>query len=50
MPIQLHRAAQYFDDTDKAFDSVHLYDLPRYNRILPFITWKPLEPLRPLAV
>jgi hypothetical protein len=45
-----HRAAQYFDDADKVFDCVHLHDLPRNNRILPFITWKPLAPLRPFAV
>ena len=48
--LRNHRAAQYFDDADKVFDCVHLYDLPRYNRILPFITWKPLAPLRPFAV
>jgi hypothetical protein len=44
-----HRAAQYFDPADKVFDCAHLHDLPRYNRILPFITWKPLAPLRPFA-
>jgi hypothetical protein len=45
-----HRAAQYFDAADKVFDCVHLRDLPRNNRILPFVTWKPLVPLRPLVV
>lgn len=44
-----HRAAQYFDEADKVFDCAHLYDLPRHNRILPFIAWKPLAPLRPFA-
>jgi hypothetical protein len=47
--LRNHRASQYFDDADKVFDCVHLYGLPRYNRILPFITWKPLAPLRPFA-
>jgi hypothetical protein len=41
--------AQYFDEADKVFDCARLHDLPRHNRILPFITWKPLAPLRPLA-
>jgi hypothetical protein len=44
-----HRAEQYFDDADSVFDGLHLRDLPRYNKILPFITWKPLPPLRPFA-
>lgn len=48
--LSSHRASQYFDDVDKVFDGAHLRDLPRYNRILPFITWKPLAPLRPLAI
>ena len=45
-----HRAAQNFDVTDKVFDCAHLRDLPRYNWVLPFVTWKPLTPLRPLMV
>jgi hypothetical protein len=44
-----HRAAQDFDKQDQVFDCTHLGDLPRNNRILPFITWKPLKPLRPLT-
>ena len=48
--VMNHRAADHFDEADKVFDCTHLYDLPRYNRILPFITWKPLAPLRPRAV
>jgi hypothetical protein len=47
--ITNHRAAQCFDQADRVFDCAHLFNLPRYNRILPFITWKPLAPLRPLA-
>ena len=45
-----HRAAQNFDDADEVFDCAHLRDLPRYNRILPFVTWKRLTPLRPLML
>jgi hypothetical protein len=45
-----HRAARYFDAADKVFDCAHLRDLPRNNRILPFVTWKPLAPLRPLMI
>ena len=45
-----HRAAQYFDNGDEVFDCAHLRDLPRYNRILPFVMWKPLKPLRPRVV
>jgi hypothetical protein len=44
-----HRASQDFESADKVFDCAHLHDLPRYNRILPFVTWKALAPLRPLA-
>ncbi len=45
-----HRAAQEFEKQDKVFDCAHLYDLPRSNRIIAFITWKPLTPLRPLVI
>jgi len=45
-----HRAAQYFDDADEVFDCAHLRDLARNNRILTFMTWKPLAPLRPLEI
>lgn len=45
-----HRATQYFDEADEVFDCAHLRDLPRNNRILPFVTWKPIAPLRPLVV
>ena len=48
--VRNHRAAQYFDDADKVFDCAQLHDMPRHNRILPFVTWKPLAPLRPFAV
>lgn len=48
--LSSHHAAQYFNDTDKVFDCARLRDLPHYNRILPFMTWKPLVPLRPLAI
>ena len=44
-----HRAAQDFEAADKVFDCAHLYDLPRNNRIMPFVTWKPIAPLRPLV-
>ena len=47
--ISNHRAAQEFDAADKVFDCLHLRDLPRNNRVLPFATWKPLAPLRPLS-
>ena len=47
--ISTHRADQDFDAADKVFDCLHLRDLPRNNRVLPFVTWKPLAPLRPLA-
>jgi len=43
-----HRAAQEFEKEDKVFDCAHLYDLPRTNRILPFVTWKPITPQRPM--
>jgi hypothetical protein len=45
-----HRAAQDFEGADEVFDCVHLDELPRYNRILPFITWKPVALMRPVAV
>jgi len=45
-----HRAAQNFAKEDQVFDCAHLHDLPRRNRILPFITWKPITPLRPFIV
>jgi hypothetical protein len=48
--VRSQHAAQYFDRADKVFDCAHLYDLSRYNRILPFMTWKPVAPLRPVAV
>ena len=47
--ISTHRANQDFDVADKVFDCLHLGDLPRNNRVLPFVTWKPFAPLRPLA-
>jgi hypothetical protein len=48
--VRNHRAAQYFNHADEVFECAHLDDLPRYNRILPFIAWKPLAPLRPFTV
>jgi hypothetical protein len=45
-----HRAAQNFDKENKVFDCTHLCDLPRNNRIRPFITWNPMTPLRPLTL
>jgi len=45
-----HRAAQCFDNVDEVFDCAHLQDLSRSNRIMPFIAWRPLVSLRPLAI
>jgi hypothetical protein len=45
-----HRASQYFEKGDRVFDCAHLHDFSRKNRILPFISWKPIDPLRPRTV
>lgn len=45
-----HRAAQNFNKEDKVFDCTHLYDLPRNNRIRPYVTWNPMTPLRPFTI
>jgi len=42
-----HRASQNFENGDRVYDCVHLDDFSRNNRVLPFICWKPIEPLRP---
>jgi hypothetical protein len=45
-----HRASQIFENGDRVYDCVHLQDFSRKNRILPFITWKPIDPIRPKMV
>ncbi len=45
-----HRASQNFDKGDQVHDCAHLDDFSRKNWILPFICWKPIEPLRPRIV
>lgn len=42
-----HRASQNFDKGDKVYDCAHLQDFSRNNRLLPFISWKPIDPIRP---
>ena len=48
--IMNHRASQNFEKEDRVFDCVHLHDFSRTNRLLPFISWKPIDPLRPRIV
>ena len=38
-----HRASQNFEKEDRVYDCAHLHDFSRKNRILPFISWKPIE-------
>jgi len=45
-----HRASQNFEKEDRVYDCVHLHDFSRKNRILPFISWKSIEPVRPRIV
>jgi hypothetical protein len=45
-----HRASQNFEKGDRVFDCAHLHDFSRKNRILPFISWKPIDPIRPRIV
>jgi len=45
--IMNHRASQNFQKEDRVFDCAHLHDFFRRNRVLPFISWKPIDPLRP---
>ena len=45
-----HRASQNFEKEDRVYDCAHLNDFSRKNRILPFISWKPIEPVRPRIV
>ena len=42
-----HRASQNFEKEDRVYDCAHLHDFSRKNRILPFISWKPIDPMRP---
>ncbi len=32
------------------YDCAHLHEFSRKNRILPFISWKPIDPMRPRIV
>ncbi|MBW2368052.1 MAG: hypothetical protein JRH15_09215 [Deltaproteobacteria bacterium] len=45
-----HRDSQNFEKEDRVFDCAHLHDFSRKNRVLPFISWKPVDPLRPRIV
>ncbi len=45
-----HRASQNFEKADRVYDCAHLRDFSRKNRILSFISWKPIVPLRPRLV
>jgi hypothetical protein len=45
-----HRASQNFEKGDRVYDCAHLDDFSRKNRILPFISWKPIDPIRPRMV
>ena len=45
-----HRASQNFENRDRVYDCAHLHDFSRKNRVLPFISWKPIDPLRPRMV
>jgi hypothetical protein len=45
-----HRASQNFEKEDRVFDCAHLDDFSRKNRILPFISWKLIDPIRPRIV
>jgi hypothetical protein len=45
-----HRASQNFEKEDRVFDCAHLHDFSRKNRILPFISWKSIDPIRPRIV
>ena len=45
-----HRASQNFEKADRVYDCAHLDDFIRKNRVLPFISWKPIEPVRPRIV
>jgi hypothetical protein len=45
-----HRACQHFHKVDDVFDVMHYDDLGRLKRrVTPFITWKPLPVLQPVA-
>jgi hypothetical protein len=41
-----HRASQNFEKADRVYDCAHLHDFGRKNRILPFVSWKSIAPLR----
>ena len=45
-----HRASQNFEKGDRVCDCAHLHDFSRKNRILPFISWKSIDPIRPRIV
>ena len=45
-----HRASQNFEKGDRVYDCAHLQEFSRKNRILPFISWKPIDPIRPRMV
>ena len=45
-----HRASQNFEKGDIVYDCAHLHDFSRKNRILPFISWKSIDPIRPRIV
>ena len=45
-----HRAAQNFEKGDQVYDCAHLHDFSRKNRVLPFVSWKSIDPIRPRIV
>ncbi len=45
-----HRASQNFEKGDRVYDCAHLHEFSRKNRILPFINWKSIDPMRPRIV
>lgn len=48
--IMNHRASQNFEKEDRVFDCAHFHDFSRKNRLMPFISWKPIDPLLPRIV
>jgi hypothetical protein len=42
-----HRASQNFKKGDRVYDCAHLHDFSNEIRILPFISWKTIDHVRP---
>jgi len=45
-----HRASQNFEKGDSVYDCAHFHEFSRKNRILPFISWKFIDPIRPKII